>query len=214
MVIALCSAGCAQADDFYSSGGSTYLDLGRFDTPWTYADGDHTAHVGRYGVAFSTPLGGDVSAELHGGYTVLDVDGEPMPLPFEYTGRYLGLTARYESTDGDYFNLSAEVAYTWHDAQGDGLQSQPSEIVWYEAWAAFGPVLRYQRWRLSFGAYLQNLQGNETDDEPARELDFHSRRSLGAYGGIAFYMDRDNSVGLYATAGARTGVQLVFRREF
>jgi hypothetical protein len=74
-------------------------------------------------------------------------------------------------------------------------------------------VLRYERWRLCFGAYLQNLQGNETDVQPARQLDFHSRRSAGAYAGVAFYMDRDNSIGLHATGGARQGVELVFRRD-
>ncbi|HEY1773591.1 MAG TPA: hypothetical protein VGH91_10415 [Gammaproteobacteria bacterium] len=179
-------ASVAQADDLYD-GASTYLDLGVFDTPWTYPDGDHMAHAGQYGVAFSTPMGGDVSAELHGGYATLDVDDEPQPLAVDYTGRYLGLMARYESTEGDYFNLSAELSYTWQDVNGSNFDVQPSEIVWYEAWAAFGPVLRYERWRLSFGAYLQSLQGNETDAEPARELDFHSRRSGGGYAGIALW---------------------------
>ncbi|MFI4967641.1 MAG: hypothetical protein ACHQAU_02850 [Gammaproteobacteria bacterium] len=213
LTIALCGVSAARADDLYD-GGSTYLDLGRFNTAWTYSDGDHTAHVGRYGVAFSMPLGQDVSGELHGGYATLDVDGEPQPLPVQYTGRYLGLMARYEGTDGDYFNLSAELSYTWQDVNGSNFNVQPSEVVWYEAWASFGPVLHYERWRFSFGAYLQNLQGNETDHQPARELDFHSRRGVGGYAGISFYMDRDNSIGLYATGGARQGLQLVFRRDF
>lgn len=210
----LCVVVPAQADDYYSPGGSTYLDLEHFNTPWSYPDGGHAAHVGRYGVAFSSPIAGDFSGELHGGYATLDVDGEPEPLPVEFTGRYLGVMARYEETDGDYFNLSGEAGYTWHDVNGNSFEVQPTEIVWYEAWAAFGPVLRYQRWRLAFGAYLQNLQGNETDSEPVAELDFHSRRSFGAYGGIAFYMDRDNSIGLYTTGGAREGLKLVFRKEF
>src|SRR6185312_4521839 len=193
---------------------STFLDLGVFDTPLSYADGDHKAQVGQYGVAFSTPLGGDVSAELHGGYGTLQVDDEPQPTPFDFTGRYLGVMARYEGTEGDYFNFSAELGYTWNDVDGNSFATQPSEIVWYETWAAVGPVLRYDRWRLSFGAYLQHLQGNETDDQPARELDFHSRRSVGGYAGIAFYMDHENSIRLYATGGARQGLQLVFRRDF
>jgi hypothetical protein len=203
-----------QADDIYGAGGSTYLDLGVFHTPLNYSDGGHEAHAGRYGVAFSGPLGSDVSGELHGGYATLEVDGEPQPETVTFTGRYLGLMARYEGTHGDHFNLSAELSYTWQDVNGGILGVQPSQIVWYEAWAAFGPVLRYERWRLCFGAYLQNLQGNETDVQPARQLDFHSRRSAGAYAGIAFYMDRDNSIGLHATGGARQGVELVFRRDF
>jgi hypothetical protein len=214
ILLLLCAvATVARADDLYD-GASTYLDLGVFDTPLTYSDGDHKAQVGAYGVAFSTPLGGDVSGELHGGYATLQVDGEPTPLPFQFTGRYLGFMARYEGSGGDYFNLSAELAYTWHDVNGNDFQHQPSEVVWYETWAAVGPVLRYERWRFSFGAYLQNLQGNETDQQPARELDFHSRRSAGAYAGIGFYMDRANSIGLYVTGGARQGIRLVFRREF
>lgn len=214
-VLAASWAGAAMAyDDPYSPAGSTYLDLRVFDTPLSYSDGDHKAQVGKYGVAFSTPLGGDVSAELHGGYATLDVDDEPQPFPVQFTGRYLGVMARYEGTEGDYFNLSADLSYTWNDVNGGNFQVQPSQIVWYETWAAFGPVLRYGRWRLSFGAYLQNLQGSETDDQPAREVDFHSRRSVGGYAGIAFYMDHDNSIGLCATIGARQGIELVFRREF
>lgn len=208
------AAPAAQADDYLGEGGSSYLSLGVFDTPLSYSDGEHKAQVGAYGVAFSTPLGGGVSAELHGGYGTLQVDDEPQPVAVDFSGRYLGVMARYESTEGDYFNLSAELGYTWNDVDGASFATQPSEIVWYETWAAIGPVLRYDRWRFSLGAYLQHLQGNETDDQPARELDFHSRRSAGAYAGIAFYMDRDNSIGLFATGGARQGLQLVFRRDF
>lgn len=215
LMIALYAASVvAQADDFYADGSSTYLDLGVFDTPLSYSDGEHKAQVGAYGVAFSTPMGGGVSAELHGGYGTLQVDDEPQPVAVDFSGRYLGVMARYESTEGDYLNLSAELSYTWNDVDGASFAAQPSEIVWYETWAAVGPVLRYDRWRFSLGAYLQHLQGNETDDQPARELDFHSRRSAGAYAGIAFYMDRDNSIGLFATGGARQGLQLVFRRDF
>jgi hypothetical protein len=214
LLLLIGTAAPVQADDYLDEGGSTYLDLSVFDTPLSYADGDHKAQVGDYGVAFSTPLGQDVSAELHGGYGTLQVDDEPQPTAVQFSGRYLGLMARYEGTDGDYFNLSAELAYTWNDVDGASFATQPSEIVWYETWAAFGPVLRVDRWRLSFGGYLQHLQGNETDDQPARELDFHSRRTVGGYAGVAFYMDRDNSIGLYATGGARQGLQLVFRRDF
>jgi hypothetical protein len=214
ILLLLCAAGPAQADDYLDEGGSTYLDLGVFDTPLSYADGDHKAQVGAYGIAFSTPLGSDVSAELHGGYGTLQVDDEPQPVAVQFSGRYLGLMTRYEGTGGDYINLSAELAYTWSDVNGASFATQPSEIVWYETWAALGPVLRYERWRLAFGAYLQHLQGNETDDQPARELDFHSRRGVGGYAGIAFYMDRDNSIGLFATGGARQGLELIFRRDF
>jgi len=207
-------ASAARADDYYAEGSSTNLDLGVFDTPLTYADGDHKAQVGSYCVAFSTPMGSDVSGELHGGYATLQVDGEPTPSSFQFSGRYLGLMARYQGSGGDHLNLLAELAYTWHDVNGNDFQHQPSEVVWYETWAAVGPVLSYGPWRFSLGAYLQNLRGNETDQQPARQVDFHSRRGVGGYAGIAFYMDRDNSIGLYATGGARQGLQLIFRREF
>ena len=214
LILLLLCAAPARADDYLGEGGSSYLSLGVFDTPLSYFDGVHNSQVGEYGVAFSTPLGGDVSGELHGGYGTLQVDDEPQPVAVDFSGRYLGVMARYESTEGDYLNLSAELSYTWSDVDGASFATQPSEIVWYETWAAVGPVLRYDRWRFSLGAYLQHLQGNETDDQPARELDFHGQRTLGGYAGIAFYMDRDNSIGLFATGGARQGLQLVFRRDF
>lgn len=203
----------AHADDFYDPGGSTYLDLGRFQTPFKYFDGDHTAHVGRYGVAFSQGMAQDMSMGLHGGYLTLDVDGEPKPLPVSFSGRYLGVSVDYEGSENDHANLSGELAYTWHEAQNDSFPSN-SQITWYQTWIAFGPVLRYDRWRLTLGAYYQNLTGNETDDSPQQQLDLHAPRHLGGYLGIDFYFDRDNAVGLHGTGGARQGIQLVFRKDF
>ena len=203
----------AQADDLYS-GASTYLDLGVFHSSLQYPDGEHRAQVGQFGVAYSEPLGGDVSGGLHGGYATLSVDGEPQPLALSFDGRYLGLDLRYEGTEGDYLNFSADFAYTWHDVNGSNFTAPPSEISWYESWLAAGPVLRWQGLRLYLGAYYQYLQGSETDSQPARELDFHSRRGAGGYLGLSVYLDQANSLGLYVTAGARQGVSLVFRREF
>ena len=71
---------------------------------------------------------------------------------------------------GDYFNLSGELSYTWHDVNSSGPAATHSEITWYETWAAFGPVLRYGPWRASFGAYYQNLAGDETDSNPGRDI--------------------------------------------
>lgn len=209
----LCCAPLAQADDLYE-GASTFLDLGRFRTSLQYPDGEHMAHVGQFGVAYSEPLGGDVSAGLQGGYTVLDVSGEPQPTSISFDGRYLGLALRYEGTQGDYFNFSGEFAYSWHDVNGVGFSAPPSEVTWYESWLTLGPVLRWQRLKLSVGGYYQYLQGSETDSQPARQLDFHSSRGAGGYLGLSVYLESAFSLGLYVTAGARQGVRLVFRRDF
>jgi hypothetical protein len=213
-VLAACTQ-AARADGYGSPGGSTYLELGRYDTSFKYSDGDHAAVVGRYGVAFSQPIADDFDFELHGGYLTLDVDGEPSALQMNSSGgRYLGLMGRYEDSQGDYLNFSAEAAYTWYDVNSSGYQATPSESVWYESWGAAGPVFRYDRWRLSLGVYYQNFSGTETDANPHRVLDFSASRGAGAYAGISFYIDPTGSIGLYATTGARHGVNLVFRREF
>ncbi|MGE5624507.1 MAG: hypothetical protein ACM3ZT_03050 [Bacillota bacterium] len=208
-------AGAAWAyDDPYSPGGSTLLDLGRYRTPFEYADGDHVAHVGRYGVAFFQPIADDFDFSLQGGYLTLDVDGEPPTTPLDFTGRYLGLGARYESTQGNYLNFSAEATYTWHDVDASGVNTQ-SNVTFYEGWSAFGPVLRWQRWRFSFGGYLQTITGTETDGSGLNSRrDFSAGRSGGAYAGFAFYLDETGSIGVYATSGARQGLKLVFKREF
>lgn len=207
--------GVAQAyDDPYSPGGSTLLDLGRYRTPFEYGRVDHTAHVGRYGVAFLQPVGPDVVFTLQGGYLTLDVDGEPVPQPLDFTGRYLGLGLRYESTRGDYLNWAAETSYTWHDVDASGINTR-SNITWYESWAAAGPLLRWRDWRLSLGGYWQRFDGTEDDGGSLNaRLDFGAGRSAGAYLGIAYYMDPTGSIGIYATSGARQGVKLVFKREF
>ena len=204
----------AHADDLYDPGASTYVELGRYRTSFTYADGDHEAHVGRYGLAFNEPVAGDTTFGLQGGYLTLDVDGEP-PGPFlDFTGRYLGLQGRYEGTWGDYFNLSGELSYTWHDVNSSGPAATHSEITWYETWAAFGPVLRYGPWRASFGGYYQGISGTETDSSPSRRVDFNAGKSVGAYAGFSFYIDETGSIGIYGTTGARKGIKLVFRRDF
>ena len=204
----------ARADDYDSPDASTYLELGRYDTSFRYSDGDHKADVGRFGVAFSQPVADDFDFELHGGYLTLDVDGEPQPVPASGSGRYLGLMGRYEGSEGDHLNFAAQLAYTWYDVDSYSLQASPTDSTWYETWGSAGPVFRYDRWRLSLGAYYQNFSGTETDSNPSRVLDFSASRSVGAYGGVAFYIDATGSIGLYATSGARHGVQLVFRREF
>ena len=209
-IVMSCCTSVVQADDYYSPGGSTYLELSRYGTSLKYPAGDQGAHIGHYGIAYSEPLGGDVIAELHAGYATLDLDNAAPG----FTGRYLGTMVRYEGSSGDYFNLSGEFAYTWHDVNGNTFQAPQAEIVWYETWFAFGPVLRYDRWRLGFGAYYQDIEGKETDTQPSQVLDFQAVRSVGAYSGITFYIDPSYSLGLYFSGGARDGVQLVFRMEF
>jgi hypothetical protein len=210
-------AGLAYAYDEspLSPGGSTLLELGRYHTGFQYPAADDEAHVGRYGVQFSTPVAEDLGVDLHGGYATLDVDSDPVASLQDYTGRYLGLGTRYESSNGDYLNFSVEGRYTWYDVTGSSFVEQ-SEIVWYEGWLAAGPVLRYGPWRLAGGGYYQNVQGNETDTGPptSQYRTFSSDRQLGGYLGFAFYLDRTGSIGVYATAGARQGINVVFKREF
>ncbi len=208
--------GAAQADenDLYAPGGSTLLDLGHYDSDWRYPDGAHAAHLGRYGVGFYEPTGDqDLTLELHGGYMTLDVDGEPASGPLDYTGRYLGLGLRYQSSDGDYLNWAGEFSYTWQDATTAGPPGQQSELVWYESWAAFGPVLRYGAWRFSLGAYWQHLDGNQTDSA-GPQLDISAQRSLGGYLGLDFFTEPSFSLGVVVTGGARQGTRLVFRKYF
>lgn len=213
---AVCMAGPAFAyDDPYSPGGSTLLELGRYQTDFDYPSGLHRAHVGRYGVGYNEPVAPDFNFNLHGGYLTLDVDSDPVASLQDYTGRYLGLGARYESSSGDYLNFSVEGDYTWHDVTGSSSVQQ-SEIVWYEAWVAAGPVLRTGPWRLTGGAYYQNIDGNETDSGPPvnQYRTFTAGRQAGAYVGVAFYTDETGSIGIYATAGARQSVSVVFKRQF
>lgn len=213
-VAALClCASTAQADVPYAPGGSTLLDLGRYRTPFSYADGEHLVHVGRYGIGYAEPVAEDFRFTLQGGYLTTDVDGEPAAAPLDFTGRYLGLGAEYEGSRGDYFNLAAALSYTWQDVDGSSIGTQ-SNLTWYETWASFGPVLRWQRWRLSFGGYWQHLDGSETDSAVPGRLDFSAGSNTGAYLGLVYYVDRTGSVGIYGTSGARKGIKLVFRREF
>ena len=217
VVIALLWAGpaCAYDDSPFGPGGSTLLELGRYDTNFDYPSGDKLAHIGRDGVGFNQPVADDVYFDLHGGYLTLDVDDDPVASLQDYTGRYLGIGVRYLSSEGDYLNFSADGSYTWYDATGSSFVQQ-SEIIWYEGWLAGGPVLSSGPWRLAGGAYWQDIQGNETDNGPptSQYRTFSAGNQFGAYVGFAYYIDRTGSLGVYATGGARHGINVVFKREF
>lgn len=220
LLAALCAtlwAGPAFADDQspFSPGGSTQLELGHYQTDFHYPSGNKLAHVGRYGLGFNQPLSDALYFDLHGGYATLSVDSDPVTSLQDYTGRYLGLGARYASSEDNFLNFSAEGSYTWYDLTGSSLVQQ-SEIIWYESWLAAGPVLSAGRWRLAGGAFYQDFQGNETDSGPptSQYRTFSAGRQAGGYLGFSYYVDRSGSVGIYATAGARHGVNIVFKREF
>ncbi|HEV7163933.1 MAG TPA: hypothetical protein VGO35_00910 [Gammaproteobacteria bacterium] len=202
-------------DDPYALGGSTLLELGRFQTDFDYPDGEHRAHVGRYGIGYNEPVAPDFDLNLHGGYLTLGVDGDPVASLQDYTGRYLGLGARYESSTGDYLNFSVQGDYTWHDVTGSSFVRQ-SEIVWYEAWVTAGPVLNYGPWRVMGGAYYQNIAGNQTDSGPpaSQYRTFSAGSQAGVYLGFALYTDQTGSIAIYGMAGARQGINVVFKREF
>ena len=73
LLAALCAllwAGSAFAydDSPFSPGGSTLLELGRYQTDLHYPTGDKRGHVGRYGLGFNQPVSDVVAFELHGGY--------------------------------------------------------------------------------------------------------------------------------------------------
>ena len=217
LILAALWAGPASAYDEgpFGPGGSTLLELGRYQTDFDYPTGLKMAHIGRYGVGFNQPVAEDVYFDLHGGYLTLDVDNDPVASLQDYTGRYLGLGARYLSSEGDYLNFAAEGSYTWFDATGSSFVQQ-SKIVWYEGWLAAGPVLSAGPWRLAGGAYWQDIQGNETDSGPpaGQYRTFSAGRQFGGYIGFSYYVDRTGSVGIYATGGARHGINVVFKREF
>jgi len=216
VVFACAWAGAVWAydDSPFMAGGSTSLELGSYDTVFSYPNGGHEAHVARYGLAFSEPVAPDFDFMLLGGYLGLDVDGDPIASSQDYSGRFLGLMGHYESTEGDYLNFSAAVGYTWHDV--DGASSfAPSEIQWYETWGEAGPVIRTRPWRFVVGGYYQSLDGSETDGGAANQFRrFTAGSPAGAYAGVAYYLDRTGSVGIYATSGARHGVSIVFKRDF
>ena len=210
-------AGCAYAydDSPFSPGGSTLLELGRYQTDFDYPTGNKRAHVGRYGLGFNQPVSDVVQFDLHGGYLTLDVDNDPVASLQDYTGRYLGLGLRFRSQQGDYLNFSVDGSYTWHDLNGSSFV-QTSEIVWYGGWVAAGPVLRYGPWRLVAGGYYQSIDGNETDHGPPVDQyrTFGTGGHYGGYLGFSYYLDRTGSIGIHATGGARQGVNVVFEREF
>ena len=204
----------ARAGDPYTPGSGVNLELGCYRTHFSYPDHLDDVHACKYGVTYTEPVSEDLSFSMVGGYASLNVDQDPVATQQDYTGRYLGLKAGFESYAGDYLNLAAQVSYTWHDVNGAAFQ-QRSEITWYETYASLGPVFRTGPWRFELGGYYQYLDGDELDEGTVNQRRrFGAYRGNGGYVGVAYFMDQDESIALYSTSGARRGTRIVFQRYF
>ncbi|MGH8403401.1 MAG: hypothetical protein ACRESO_08385 [Gammaproteobacteria bacterium] len=216
LLASLCLAQMAHADnnDIYSPGMSASVDLGRYHTDFAYADGDHQADISRYGITLVQPVATDVGFGLQGGYMTAGINDNTLyPLGDGY-GPFLGLFFAWHPMLGDYWSADFHAGYTWHDMSFQG-QNQKADVTWYTGYASLGPVLRLGPWRLAAGGYYQYVNGTETDTGTVNQrLDFSATHSTGAYIGVAYYLDRTGSLGIYAFGGARRGVSLVFKREF
>ena len=216
LLLAICAgASSAYADDSDTfSGMSSSVDLGQYHTDFTYPDGDHQADISRYGITFVQPVAADMGFGLQGGYMTAGVNNSTLyPLGDGY-GPFLGLFLAWRPMLDDYWSLDFHAGYTWHDMSYLG-PGQRADLTWYTSYVSLGPALRFGAWRFSAGGYYQYLTGTETDTGNLNQRqDFSAARSTGAYVGIAFYLDRTGSVGVYASGGARHGVSLVFKREF
>ena len=215
LLTGLCISQAVYADDSetYAGMGSS-VDIGRYHTGFAYADGNHQADISHYGITFVQPVAPDVGFGLQGGYMTAGVNNASLnPLGDGY-GPFLGLFLAWQPMLGNYWNFDFHAGYTWHDMSYQG-PGQKAEAIWYENYVSAGPVFRWQSWRVSAGAYYQSFSGTETDSGALNQkLDFSAAHSTGAYFGFAYYLDRTGSLGIYATGGARRGVQLVFMRQF
>ncbi|MGH8415521.1 MAG: hypothetical protein ACRESX_12390 [Gammaproteobacteria bacterium] len=216
LLASLCLVQTAYADnnDIYSPGMSASVDLGRYHTDFAYADGNHQADISRYGITFVQPVATDVGFGLQGGYMTTGINNNTLdPLGDGY-GPFLGLFFAWHPMLGDYWSADFHAGYTWHDMSFQG-QNQKADVTWYTSYASLGPVLHLGPWRLSAGGYYQHVNGSETDTGTVNQrLDFSAAHYTGAYIGVAYYLDRTGSLGIYAFGGAHRGVSLVFKREF
>lgn len=219
MLLLLAGACLAQAvhaddNDIYSPGMSSSVDLGQYHTDFAYADGNHRADISRYGITFVQPLAPDAGFGLQGGYMTAGVNNPTLNALADGYGPFLGLFVAWRPMLGNYWDLDFHAGYTWHDMSYQG-QNQQADVTWYSSFVSLGPVLRLWRWRVSAGGYYQHFDGTENDTGTINgRQDFSAAHSTGAYFGFAYYLDRTGSVGIYATSGARHGVQLVFKRQF
>jgi len=216
LLFATCvAASGTHADDSDTFAGmSSSVDLGQYHTDFAYPDGNHQADISRYGITFVQPIAPDIGFGLQGGYMTAGVNNSTLyPLGDGY-GPFLGLFFASRIPLDDYVSLDFHAGYTWHDMSYRG-QNQQADITWYSSFVSMGPVLRLWRWRVSAGGYYQHFDGTENDTgNVSGRQDFSAAHSTGAYFGFAYYLDRTGSMGIYATSGARQGVQLVFKREF
>jgi hypothetical protein len=214
LLFAAAANGAHADDEGVFAGMSSTVDIGQYHTDFAYPDGYHQADINRYGISFVQPIAENVGLGLQGGYMGAGVDNSTLyPLGNGY-GPFLGLFFSGQVALGNYWSADFRAGYTWHDMSFQS-QEQQADVTWYTSYVSLGPALRLGAWRLAAGGYYQNINGTEADSGTLNQrMDFSAARSTGGYVGIAYYLDRTGSLGVYAYGGARHGLSLVFKREF
>jgi len=220
LLLATCAAASgAHADDSENFAGiGASVDIGRYHTDFAYPNGNYQADVSYYGMVFVQPVSPDVGFGLLAGYQTTSVDNASLNPLSDGFGPFAGFFIDWQPELNDYWNLDLRVGYTWHDLSYTSNDQQPyqqADLTWYTSYVFLGPLLHYGPWRFSVGGYYQHLSGSETDSGTLNQtLDFSGTHSTGAYIGTAYYMNRTQSIGIYATSGAIQSVSLTFKVQF
>ncbi|HEX5340273.1 MAG TPA: hypothetical protein VFX47_05285 [Gammaproteobacteria bacterium] len=215
----LALAGCASVahadrDEAYAPGLGAAIAVTRVHTGFAYPAANHDADLTRYTVIITQAFAADLDFGIEGGYQLAEI-GSPALAGLENTaGHTLGLSGAWHPRLGNYLSLELQAGSRWNDAEFADA-SRHAELVWYQSYAAIGPVLYLYNWRLSAGLRWQHDDGHEDDrGPPTLRQDFSAAHSTGSYLGVTYYLDRTGSVALYGFGGGQRGAELVFKREF
>ncbi|HET7922174.1 MAG TPA: autotransporter domain-containing protein [Gammaproteobacteria bacterium] len=185
-------------------------------TEFDYPGGaGYSASISRYSVTILQAVAPDVDFGLGGDYFIASLDSPALAASNESDGRAYGISLRWHPRLWDYLGLDARAGYRWNDMDFSTANTARPQVNWRETRLEAGPVLYLGNWRVSLAARWWQVSGRETDPgPPAARFDFGAAKRLGFGLGVAYYLDRTGSVGLYATTGAERGAQLVFMRGF
>lgn len=194
------------------------LDWSRYDTQWQLegAATPQMTSIDRLGFTVTEPAGSWFYSGLSFGYMEFHQPDNAALAGLSPNGGYLGIVLGSRLWENDYFQINAQLDYTYHRLEDDA-SGREVKLSWTTTTGRLGFAFDVWRIRFSVGAYQSSVDGEQEfsgtlTTTTAFEL---AEEDTGLYGGLGFYTDDNGGrISLHYQSGAREGYMLTFSRGF
>jgi hypothetical protein len=149
---------------------------------------------------------------LTAGVGWISQSGDPATAGYSLSGEWVGLQLRSRVPLGGGLDLVGQAAWVYHQADGEENDAAV-ELSWYDTEARLGLAARFDRLTLEAGGSWRDVDGERR--LPGLEtLTFETENDVGAYAGVALWVDPTGYVSVTAETGTREAVRVQFARQF